>query len=150
MIQRIQTIYLLGAAVLTGLCFFFPVAALTTSAGQLDTLTLAGLAKGLAGNGLENLLGFIGGITTAVVFGTIFSYKQRKRQMMLCLIAIGLLLVLSIWLFVKVILLKNVPGIIVAYKLPLIFPLISAVLTFMAHRGIKKDEELVKSYDRLR
>jgi hypothetical protein len=95
MIQRIQTIYLLGAAVLLGLCFFFPVAIISLP-GQLDTLTLSGLAKGSAGKGLGNILGFIGGVTTAFTFGAIFFYKQRKRQMKLCLISIALQIMIAV------------------------------------------------------
>ena len=30
------------------------------------------------------------------------------------------------------------------------FPIISAILTYLAFRGVKKDEELIRSYDRIR
>jgi len=36
------------------------------------------------------------------------------------------------------------------YLYPLAFPVVAAILTFLAFRGVKKDEELVRSYDRIR
>jgi hypothetical protein len=30
------------------------------------------------------------------------------------------------------------------------FPVISAILTYLGFRGVKKDEELIRSYDRIR
>jgi hypothetical protein len=36
------------------------------------------------------------------------------------------------------------------YKIGFIFPLIAAVFLFLAYRSINKDEQLIKSLDRLR
>jgi len=36
------------------------------------------------------------------------------------------------------------------YNFTLVFPLVSAILILMARRGIKKDEDLVRSIDRIR
>jgi len=38
----------------------------------------------------------------------------------------------------------------VIWKVKVVFPLISALLAWMAYRSILKDELVVKSYDRLR
>lgn len=150
MIQRIQTIYLLAAAVLLTLCFFFPGAIITTHMGQIDTFTFLGVTKILTGKLLNDILGFVSGLTVALIVGAIFFYKRRKRQMSLCFIVIVLQIIITILAFIQIGTLKNMQGTLVSYKFPLVFPLISAVFTYLAYRGIKKDEELVKSYDRLR
>ena len=70
--------------------------------------------------------------------------------MLACLTIIFIVIALNILVFFQIGQLKKELSMMVTYKLPLVFPLISAVLTFLAYRGIKKDDELVKSYDRLR
>ncbi len=67
-----------------------------------------------------------------------------------CMIIIVLLILINILVFVQIAQLKQELGMVASYKLPCVFPLIGAVLVFLAYRGIKKDEELVKSYDRIR
>ena len=37
-----------------------------------------------------------------------------------------------------------------AFDISIIFPVVSIVFTFLAYRGIRKDELLVRSYERLR
>ena len=150
MIQRIQTLYLLGATVLIALCFFLPLAALFSNIGQVDTLTLNNLAKGNVGKGLSEIIAFLAGLAFGMAFISIFLYKRRKRQMVMCLILIALFLIINILTVVQIEQLKQALGMMVTYKLPLIFPLLSAVLSYLSYRGIKKDDELVQSYDRLR
>lgn len=36
------------------------------------------------------------------------------------------------------------------YGLPAVFPVINLILLWLANRGVKKDEDLIKSVDRLR
>jgi hypothetical protein len=146
MIQRIQTLYLLGATVLIALCFFLPLAALVSKIGQVDTLTLNNLAKGTVGK----VIAFLAGLTVGMAFVSIFLYKRRKQQMVMCLILVALFIIINILTVVQIGQLKQTLGMMATYKLPLIFPLLSAVLSYLSYRGIKKDDELVQSYDRLR
>jgi hypothetical protein len=69
--------------------------------------------------------------------------------MQVCLIIIGMLIILNALLFYQFLGLKSA-GVMFFYRLPFIFPVISAILTYLAFRSIKKDDDLVKSYDRLR
>ena len=62
MIQRIQTVYLLGTLALVVLCFFFPMVEFSTTAGQFDHYTLNGLAKTTAGKSFSELVMFISGV----------------------------------------------------------------------------------------
>ncbi len=37
-----------------------------------------------------------------------------------------------------------------SYELPVVFPVVNLILLWLALRGVKKDEDLIKSVDRLR
>ena len=84
-----------------------------------------------------------------ISFITIFFYKNRKRQLIYNYLNIVLNLVLVGLLVYN---LFNLPGegINSQKGIGLILPLISIILLFMANSGIKKDEKLVKSVDRIR
>jgi hypothetical protein len=81
---------------------------------------------------------------------TIFFFKNRKMQLRLSLLLIvfcSLLIVALIHVYIITTTrydARMVPG----FKM--ILPLIILVITILAYRGIKKDDQLVKSYDRLR
>ena len=149
MIQRIQTLYLLGVLVLLALCAHFPVTVLTDAQGKVAALSLIGIVHSSGNLFLHLLLLIILGISVILDIICIFLYKKRKIQMKQCMINIFLLVGLNLLLFVQLLMLK-MSGIAVLYRLPIIFPLLCAVFTYLAYRGIKKDDELVKSYDRLR
>ncbi|AFL98495.1 DUF4293 domain-containing protein [Ornithobacterium rhinotracheale] len=82
-------------------------------------------------------------------FAVIFLYRNRKRQLIYNYINIFLNVVLVGLLAYD---LYNLPGegINSQKGIGLILPLISIILLFMANSGIKKDEKLVKSIDRIR
>jgi len=150
MIQRIQTVYLLGILGLIILCLYFPMAELIGAAGQMDAYTLKGLTSGKAGKDFSRILILISGFIVGFTLVTIFIYKNRKRQMLFCIILIAVLLILEALIFLQLGRLKTDLGVMINYRLPVVFPLISSVLAYMAYRRIKQDEDLVKSYDRLR
>jgi Na+/proline symporter len=81
---------------------------------------------------------------------TIFLFKKRNIQMMLAGLLIGCVTAFIIacayyyWFIVTQYNGELVPGI------KMILPFIMLILSILAYRGIKKDDRLVKSYDRLR
>ena len=150
MIQRVQTLYLLCATAFVAGCFFFSVAELTGAAGHMEPYTLLGLSTSAASKWLSNIISFLSGIVVGTNFTNIFSYKKRKWQMKICLMNIALLVIIEALIFFLMGQFKQELGVTVAYKLPIAFPLISAVLIYLAFRGIKKDDKLVRSYDRIR
>ena len=136
MIQRIQTIYLLLAFVITGvLPFLFP---LWTLQGGKDYFFVQ--------NQIYVIL--LGLSTTLTVLG-IVSYKKRQNQFVIGRLNIILNLIL-LGLFVYRSL--NVSGeTIVSEKgIGMFLPIGAIVLLVLANKAIKKDEDLVKSVDRLR
>lgn len=144
MIQRIQTVYLLLTGLLSGGLVFF-VSLWTTenneAVGVLDTLTDARL--------LIKSIGISFFVSGLLSFFSVFSYKDRKKQFVLGRLNIlinfyllGLLLMQSLNLSGETNVSEKGIGIFI--------PLVVIVLLAMANRAIKKDEDLVKSVDRLR
>ncbi len=86
------------------------------------------------------LVDIVGGVSAILSVYTIFIYKQRPRQAKLCLA--GLFVV-----FVWYILLAVYQGYVTTIDS---MPMVSAILIFMARKGIIDDEKLVRAADRIR
>ncbi len=98
-----------------------------------------------ANNTLTLVLGFL---TSAILCYAIFLFKNRKKQMLLCKVAVGALL-LELVLAVFVFFLKYSEGL-SWVNWGGILPIGATVLVYLAHRAIYRDEQLVRSADRLR
>jgi hypothetical protein len=155
MIQRIQSLYLLTAAILTGSLFFVNLAEMASSV-QFYELTWRGICVLIDGN--QNVLVVPGWalsiltiLATALSLITIFLFKKRMIQIRLCSLNLGFLLGLSgmIYYMGKTGI-KELPATELSFNWPLVFPLISMVLVYLAIRSIGKDEALVRSMDRIR
>lgn len=140
MIQRQQTLWLLLSTIAGILTFTFPFA---TGERLVVKTGLKEAAKLNASSDFFILLITIACTGLAAV--TIFLYKDRKLQMRLCLLG----LLLAVLNFVLYFMNMN--------KMATSTPALWAVLAiaviigfFMAHRGIRKDERLVKSLNKLR
>lgn len=147
MIQRIQTIYIFIAAVLTGLLLRLDFAELAVN-GELYVFNAMGITRGdeVIFDGLP-VMAFIG-LITLIHFVVIFMYKRRIRQIRLLAFTVILLLGLLGILFYFIY--AGFQDVEVLYKIPMIFPLIAAILDYLAIRAIGKDEALVRSLDRIR
>ncbi|GHS91927.1 hypothetical protein FACS1894174_08800 [Bacteroidia bacterium] len=125
MIQRIQTIYLiLIAGILLAMLF------IAQSSG-IESLHLY-------------ILTVASGVTALLSAITIFYYKKRPLQIKLCYVLLFLLI--AILTFIGITFGADALKI----KFLVIIPLISLVLDVLAIQGIKKDNKLIKSLDRLR
>lgn len=138
MLQRIQTIYLLIAAIISaGLIFVFPLFKLDVGDGNWLYAQERMLYLGL----------FLGSAILSLV--SIFSYKNRKFQFMMGRLNIILnFILLGFFVYQSL----NISGeTIVSEKgIGMFLPIISIVFLVLANKAIKKDEDLVKSVDRLR
>jgi len=81
---------------------------------------------------------------------SIFLYKNRRQQMKLAIILIILSSVLTAALVIYGFILTSQNGGRIRLNLSIILPFPMIITSLLAYRGIKKDEELVRSYDRLR
>lgn len=155
MIQRIQSLYLLLIVVFSTLLLSGNILTFTDSGNNVLNLKYSGLAG--TGSYTVNspgqfLILFIAlNILLALLsLISVFLYRNRKRQgnIVLAAIIITLLIILTEFLMAYNLMsnadLRLIPG------AGLILPPLMAVLAVLARRGIKKDEKLVSSYERLR
>jgi hypothetical protein len=89
-------------------------------------------------------------VTILIDVVTIILYKKRMLQIKLCILNIVLLLGLQGLLYYYISVTSHQLGFNPTYSLIFIFPTISAILTYLALRGVAKDEKLIRSMDRLR
>jgi len=80
----------------------------------------------------------------------IFMYKRRKQQRMLVIIAVVIDIVAIALEAYYLYQAKNGQSNLMVLNFRVIIPVVNLILLLLASRGIKKDDDLVKSYDRLR
>jgi hypothetical protein len=136
MIQRIQTVYLILVALVTGGLSFY-VSLWTNAAGNpvyaVDMIWLQ--------------LVFL--VSSALAIITVFLFKNRKNQFVLNRLNIILNLFLLGFFVYRSLSLSGETS--VSEKgIGMLIPVFSIVFLVLANRAIKKDEDLVKSVDRLR
>lgn len=138
MIQRIQSVWLLLAALVAALLFYF------------DYYHLPGSNLSISNNYLAIVLT---GLSVLLSLYTLFSYKKRPLQSKLIWLNLLDNVALLAWLFVSI---NNAKGSIAtamdegSFWIGSFIPVITIILLFMARAGIRKDEKLVRSLDRLR
>ncbi len=140
MIQRQQTLWLLLATAATVMSFLFPFA---TGTAKIENTSMEKIVELDAGSNFQLVLLSIASV--AISFITIFLFKNRKQQQWLCLL--GLLISgLIVFFFAMEMnkLIKPTPA------LWAVLPVLTFISYFMAYRGVRKDEKLVKSLDKLR
>lgn len=149
MIQRIQTVYLFIAAVLTVTAMLLPTGYF--HAGT-DVTTLTSFST-IAPNGTADytscpmfLLLLVSAIFSLVA---IFQYKKRKLQIRLSMA--GIVVLIGYYAVEAVMVLSILDG--YGNFTPsgsVCLPLLSIILNGLAVRAIRKDEKLVRSYDTIR
>ena len=77
----------------------------------------------------------------------IFAYKTRRTQMKLILVGIVLMV---IWYILLAFSINWTDLRLYHWHISSILPLLVVVLNIMAYKGVKKDENLIKSMDRIR
>jgi len=144
MIQRIQTIYLFIAATISGGLIF--VFSLWTNVDTIPFFAKDAFASDDLLIKLMPIL-FVGSALLSLI--AIFQFKNRKLQFVLGrlniltnLFLLGLLIYQSLNLSGETIVSEKGIG--------LVLPIIVIFLLAIANKAIKKDEDLVKSVDRLR
>jgi hypothetical protein len=147
MIQRIQTLYLLIAAIMVGLLFIFPFAEILKD-GAIYLFNYKGifLDGTLKENGLA--VSILIGIILALHGFAIFSYRKRIRQIRIIVLIILILLVLYGMFFFYTY--YSFGGAQISFKISIVFPMVAIILDYLAIRAIGKDEALIRSLDRIR
>jgi len=155
MIQRIQSVFLLLTTLLSLLFLGGNMLRFTEASGSILGITFRGIYRYGAGSPPE-LLGGILPLILLILLVAIVSliailfFRNRKLQMKLTAAAIVLssIIIVVTAVYAVFIIRKYDSDIIWSFRMFL--PLLIPVCLVLAYRGIKKDEDLVKSYDRLR
>lgn len=161
MIQRVQSIFLLIAIIIPIVLIFLPLGYLTTDAAQYVYNSISLKENIPDGASVIRLyyLAFCLFLTSVLAGVALFSYKNRVKQMQIVsftMIVFLITLMLILWICPDIIFKKFFGArmedfTFIFNTVPLIIMIIiEAVCLFMANRFIKKDEELVRSADRLR
>jgi hypothetical protein len=139
MLQRLQSLWLLLAAIFSFLTFKLPF--------YSGSKTIKGIVQPDVRLDAASQI-FILVLTGLVILFcliALFMYKNRRKQLTLTIINIIFSIVLLVLYFLEIG--KFQTGII---SLSCLFVLAIPIFLFMAARGIWKDEKLIKSLDRLR
>jgi magnesium-transporting ATPase (P-type) len=148
MIQRVQSIFLLLVTILHILIFFIPVfvwEGYSQPGGTaIDTKSMTALY------GIQFIV-----LNALVILFSIFcilQFKDRKKQRTFVLVLIVMIILnTSLYLYYMIsISFEGEYNLQPAKSIGIYFQLISIILCFIAARKIKKDDDLVKSVDRIR
>lgn len=161
MVQRIQTLYLFLASTALAMMFFLPIYNFVERSNDNTEkevkITIQGrFEKDISsGEFVISKPNWARSFMTLVVgmglFVNIFQYTNRKRQLLISrILIIANFVLMGIMLYdaYGIVNGEGVSQIITGYAV--FMPTISVILTALAARAIKKDEELVRSADRLR
>ena len=139
MLQRIQTIYLILAAVVTGILpFAFPLWKIKTGTAISDFYFM-----------MEMNYAALFSLSTTLSVVSIISFKKRQNQFVMGRLNIILNLIL-LGLFVYRLLTLSGETSVSEKGIGMFLPIVAIVFLVLANKAIKKDEDLVKSVDRLR
>ena len=150
MIQRVQSVYLFFAAILMLATPLFSVMGYQPDETSFKTLNLLSLGYySFLPDFVCPAISLIAGIMALIA---IFLYKKRKLQIKFCYGIFVLIVFLYIFIYhaYTVLVSEMDAGTRFFPKIAGAFPVVALFLICMAFFGIKKDEKIVSSLDRLR
>ncbi len=154
MIQRIQSLWLFLAAAIMFSMFLSPLAEMIGPQGEYYRFDLTGIYEGVGETAIriESAMPvwFLVIVTGALSLLTIFFYKRRILQIRICIFNLMLLIGFYALFFFYFFHLRSTLEVVMNFRITVVFPAIAVIMVFLATRGIRKDEMLVRSYDRIR
>jgi hypothetical protein len=125
------------------------------NSGSEIKVTFTGIFQNSTGQGLELIekllpLSVLIILIPVLSFITIFLFKNRKIQLWLALSLIILICGFIVVSFYYSWLIKTEYGAEIVPGFKMVIPVLILIFAILAYRGIRKDDNLVKSYDRLR
>jgi hypothetical protein len=151
MLQRIQSMFLFIILGISVSDLFVPLAIFEKkNVYELFCLNVIDTGTGQVQEFISFPLLIVMAVIVLITVITIFSYKNRPRQIKFCKLNILMNFVFIVVLFYFADEFEKLSGANAQYTIGAFLPLASVVLLFLTNRSVKKDEELVKSADRLR
>ncbi|MEG1650158.1 MAG: DUF4293 domain-containing protein, partial [Rikenellaceae bacterium] len=161
--------YLIIVVALLTAMALLPLATIESHETLTSTVVELQVKPFMIGEGAQNTLTAVSGsiyfsvilsISLLITLTTIFFYKNRMFQVRMCFTNMAMLLGLQVFtgysLYRSVAFVEQMnraitnfsPGI--SYSVVDVFPAVSIIFTYLAFRGIMKDEMLIKSLNRIR
>lgn len=155
MIQRIQSLFLLLTALLTIIFLRLTFFKFFNTSGTDIIMNFKGIFQ-VSDTGesvlVQNQLPLSAILLIIPILSLIiiFLFKNRRIQLKLTLIVIALASILILYLAISALLIVKRYEVQLLPAFPVIVPPLVLLFSIFAYRGIKKDDAVVKSYDRLR
>ena len=158
MIQRIQTLYLVLASIFYFCYWFFGLNWYQYGFKILqDNFTNDFIINSPILESILNITSYIPLVILIICLISIFSYKSRSKQILICKISLYLSLFMSFYtLFYFYFTLEGLAAMMPSKILEILMyaailnPFVCSYLIYLALKSIKNDNELVKSLDRIR
>jgi len=157
MIQRIQTVWLLLSSLVLFALFLFPYVSYIDLVGLGKNIYVSGVYSSVNNVATKESTFLLMSIATVVLalipLFIIFKFRNRKLQLTLILIQVILICLFAIWMFIAAnSILSLINQSIGASNIGIGFFLLPVSIVFLglAIRGIRNDNKLIKSADRLR
>ncbi len=148
-IQRIQSVYLLIAAILMAVFAFFPALAFTF--GDRDFVYGALEAGRVGFTHIDPLMLTLIIIITLFALIDIFLFKNLQRQMTFCFVTVIIGLAMLVAIAIEAFVIKGRIGINnVMPQWPLVLPILSLLFLMLAHKAMSRDKKALRDADRLR
>lgn len=150
MLQRIQSVYLLIATILLSIAMFLAIGLFANAGVEPVIFTPLGLIVPEAGTYSTAVLLILLILTAFLSFISIFFYKKRKLQVRIS--TINILLIIGFYVVEILYILKFQSVLESSFYLnwAICLPVIALIFIYLAIKGIKKDEALIKAVDRIR
>ncbi len=148
MIQRKQTLFLLAVVIIAIVQFFLPFQTATIADTKWDICLMPGCSSEIMDSNIYFPMIF-NIIILVLSISIIFLYKNRVLQYKLSnLLVVFNMFVIGLFFILSYI--KEGQTFTINYQFGAFLPVISAIFAFLAGHFIKKDEQLVRSADRIR
>lgn len=156
MIQRVQSLFLFAAFLAIVSLFFLPIAQFIDYSGNMHSLGFYGLINetdlsSVATTWMSKVYPYIISSVSLGILVIIFYYKKRALQIKLCFVGMLIMVLLvafNYMMFGKI--RENEMWRVGVFTMYSYMPFVTTFFLFFAKKAIQKDEELVKSADRLR
>lgn len=151
MIQRKQSVYLLLSVILNAVCMFLPIGSYTSDKMGADSELYNIAIKGMDGS-MDYVVCVLFVLLLLSAMSSvlnIFLYKNRKIQSKICKVNMIMLLV---WYaaYVYFAFTGGGEGTEFSFGTAAVMPFIALIGQLLANNGIRSDEELIRSMDRIR
>lgn len=156
MIQRIQTVWLFLASLSIFLMFLFPYLQFFDSVG-MDEVKITGLFQNVEGQIVQTEAFYLQTITTVILgllpLYIVLLFRTRKKQLKFVYLNMALIIAFLVWLFWVASTYTAVIDQGLAIEnigIGFLLLLLAIVFLALAAKGIRKDDKLIRSADRLR